>query len=330
MIIAEIGQAHDGSLGIAHSYIDSLSDTGVDAIKFQTHIANAESSIFEPFRVDFSYEDKTRMEYWKRMEFTIEEWHGLKKHCNDLDLEFISSPFSCAAVDLLEKIGVKRYKIGSGEVSNFLLLEKIARTGKPILLSSGLSTFKDLDGTLDFLKGFKNHISILQCTTSYPTKPDEWGLNLISELKERYKVPIGFSDHSGNINACLAATAFGAEILEFHTVFDRRIFGPDSSASITIDEVKLLVTGVNEIKSSLNSDFKKTDTQKTLELKLIFEKSLSVNKDLLIGHQLCIEDLETKKPSNQGISASEFKYVIGKKLTKNKSQWDFLKADDIE
>lgn len=330
MIIAEVGQAHDGSLGIAHSYIDSLSETGIDAIKFQTHIANAESSIFEPFRVDFSYEDKTRMEYWKRMEFTIEEWQGLKNHCNDLKLEFISSPFSCAAVDLLEKVGVRRYKIGSGEISNFLLLEKIARTGKPIVLSSGLSTFKDLDRTLDFLRGFKNHLSILQCTTSYPTKADEWGLNIISELRERYEVPIGFSDHSGSINACLAATALGAEILEFHTTFDRRIFGPDSSSSITIDEVKLLVRGIRQIKSSLNSDFQKTLNKEKLGLKTIFEKSLSVNKDLLIGHSLSIDDLESKKPSNQGILANDFESVIGKKLTKNLNQWDFLKEDDIE
>ena len=129
-IIAEIGQAHEGSLGIAHSYIDALFDAGVTAIKWQIHIAEAESSIHEPFRVKFSYEDKTRFDYWKRMEFTPEQWNGLKKHCETKGLEFISSPFSNAAVELVEKIGVKRYKVGSGEVSNFLMLEQIAKTGK--------------------------------------------------------------------------------------------------------------------------------------------------------------------------------------------------------
>ena len=119
MIIAEIAQAHDGSLGTAHAYIDALAATGVDAIKFQTHIAEAESSIHEPFRVKFSKQDATRMAYWKRMEFTIEQWHGIKAHCDEVGLEFISSPFSNAAVDLLERVGVQRYKIGSGEVSNF-------------------------------------------------------------------------------------------------------------------------------------------------------------------------------------------------------------------
>lgn len=113
-LIAEIAQAHEGSLGIAHSYIDALAETGVNAVKFQTHIAEAESSAFEPFRIKFSYEDATRYDYWKRMEFTPAQWDGLREHCDRAGLEFISSPFSLAAVDLLETVGVKRYKIGSG------------------------------------------------------------------------------------------------------------------------------------------------------------------------------------------------------------------------
>ncbi len=145
-IIAEIAQAHDGSLGIAHSFIDALKDTGVDAVKFQVHIAEAESSIYEPFRVKFSYEDATRYDYWKRMEFEPYQWSGLKKHCEECGLEFMASVFSNAAVDLLEKLGVKRYKIGSGEVSNLLLLDKIAYTGKPVILSSGMSSYEELLG----------------------------------------------------------------------------------------------------------------------------------------------------------------------------------------
>ncbi|WP_457618009.1 N-acetylneuraminate synthase family protein, partial [Lutibacter sp.] len=146
-IIAEIAQAHDGNLKIAHKYIDAVSKTGVDAIKFQTHIAEAESSMYEPFRVRFS-NDKLRFDYWKRMEFTLEEWKALKRHCDDVNLEFMSSPFSNTAVDLLEKVGVKTYKVGSGEVTNFLLLEKIAQTGKPMIISSGMSSFSELDKTV--------------------------------------------------------------------------------------------------------------------------------------------------------------------------------------
>ena len=155
-LIAEIGQAHDGSLGMLHSYIDALGDTGVNAIKFQTHIAEAESSEYEPFRVKFSYQDKTRYDYWKRMEFTLDQWKEIKKHCDDLNLEFISSPFSNLAVDWLEEIGVQKYKIASGEINNHLMLEKIAKTGKDIILSSGLSNFTELDETINFLKSYKN------------------------------------------------------------------------------------------------------------------------------------------------------------------------------
>jgi N,N'-diacetyllegionaminate synthase len=163
-IIAEIAQAHDGSLGILHSYIDAVSDTGADAIKFQVHIAEAESSEFEPFRVNFSYIDKTRYDYWKRMEFSLTQWQEIKEHCEKRNLEFICSPFSLAAVDLLEQIEIKKYKIGSGEVSNLLMLEKIAKTNKDIILSSGMSSFQDLDNTVNFIKSFGNKLAILQCT----------------------------------------------------------------------------------------------------------------------------------------------------------------------
>ena len=329
-IIAEIAQAHDGSLGIAHSYIDALAETGVDAVKFQTHIAYAESSVHEPFRVKFSYEDATRYDYWKRMEFTAEQWAGIKSHCEEKGLEFISSPFSCAAVDLLQQLGVQKYKIGSGEVSNLLMLEKIALTGKDIILSSGMSSLKELDATIGFLKPFGNSISILQCTTAYPTVSGQWGLDVIRVLKDRYHLPVGFSDHSGDIYACLAATALGAQLLEFHAVFDQKMFGPDAKASLTIDQIKKLVQGVKEISKDLSTKSNKDSSESFSELKKIFQKSLAVNKDLDAGHRICFDDLEAKKPAGYGIDAKEFKIVIGKILKQKKSAQDFLQESDFE
>lgn len=328
-IIAEIGQSHEGSLGILHSYIDALANTGIDAIKFQTHIAEAESSEYEPFRVKFSYEDDTRYDYWKRMEFTLEQWKDIKKHCNDVDLEFISSPFSNMAVDWLEEIGVQKYKIGSGEVSNFLMLEKIAKTGKDIILSSGMSSFAELDDTINFLKPFRNKLSVLQCTTKYPTNAEDIGLNVISELKERYGLSVGLSDHSSTIYPSLAAASLGAEILEFHVVFDKKMFGPDSKSSLTIDEVKQLVDGVRFIEKSLDNKIDKTDNSKFKELKSIFEKSLAVNKNLKAGDVINFDDLEAKKPFGYGISAKEYKQILGKSINKNMKKWDFLNMDDL-
>jgi N-acetylneuraminate synthase len=328
-IIAEIAQAHDGSLGMAHAYIDAVAKTGADAIKFQTHIAAAESSIHEPFRVKFSKQDATRYEYWQRMEFSLAQWKGLKAHCDDVGLDFLSSPFSNVAVDLLEEVGVSCYKIGSGEVNNFLLLEKIATTGKPIIISSGMSSFAELDETVAFLKTKNCEFSILQCTTSYPTAPKQFGLNVIQELKERYQVKIGFSDHSAGIEAGIATATLGAEILEFHVVFDKDMFGPDAKSSLTFTETTKLVKAIRNIDEALNHPIDKTDNSQYATLKQIFEKSLAINKDLPKGHILTFNDLEAKKPKNYGILASNFQEVIGKKLVKDMKQWDFLNEEDI-
>jgi N,N'-diacetyllegionaminate synthase len=328
-IIAEIGQAHDGSLGILHSYIDALASTGVDAIKFQMHIAEAESSEHEPFRVRFSLEDSTRMDYWKRMGFTLEQWQGIKQHCDELGLDFICSPFSNLAVDWLEEIGVEQYKIGSGEVNNFLMLEKIAQTGKPVILSSGMSSYQELDNTVAFLRERKVDFSILQCTTAYPTQPEQYGLNAIEELKIRYNVPIGFSDHSAKTATCIAATALGASILEFHVVFDRQVFGPDSKSSLTISETKELVFAVRNIATALSNPIDKNNTDAFSSLKQIFEKSLAVNQDLPKNHILMFGDLESKKPKGFGIDATRFQEIIGKTLSKDLKQWDFLKEGDF-
>ena len=330
-VIAEIGQAHEGSLGILHSYIDALTRTGIDAIKFQTHIAEAESSKYEPFRVKFSYEDNTRYDYWKRMEFSLEQWKDIKRHCDDVGIEFMSSPFSNMAVDWLEEIGVKRYKIGSGEVSNFLMLEKIARTGKEIILSSGMSSFSELDETVSFLNQFNSKLSILQCTTKYPTKAEDIGLNVIKELQKRYKkFPIGFSDHSGQIYASLSAVALGAKLIEFHAVFDKNMFGPDSQSSLTIKEIKELVTGVRFIEKSLENLIDKSDNSAFLELKNIFEKSLAINKNKRVGDVITFDDLEAKKPYGYGIPAKNYKEVVGKRLIKKLTKWDFIIGDEYE
>lgn len=328
-IIAEIGQAHEGSLGVALSYIDALAKAGVDAIKFQVHIAEAESSIHEPFRVKFSSQDKTRYDYWKRMEFTLEQWQMLKNRCEENAVEFIASPFSNAAVDLLEELDVKRYKIGSGEVNNFLMLEKIASTQKSVILSSGMSSYDELDETVAFLKQKGVEVAILQCTTAYPTTPKNYGLNVISELKQRYQLKVGYSDHSGKIETCIAATALGAEILEFHAVFSRQSFGPDATSSLEIQEIKNLVQAVRNIAIAINTPVAKEDTRAFETLKHIFEKSLSVNKDLKKGSVISFEDLESKKPKGMGINASEFQQVLGSVINKDLKKWEFLNQEDL-
>lgn len=327
-IIAEIGQAHDGSLGIAHSYIDALKNTGVDAIKFQTHIASAESSEFEDFRIKFSYKDKTRFDYWKRMEFTFEEWQGIKKHCEDARFEFLSSPFSIAAFDLIQKLDVKKFKIGSGEINNYLLLDKIFSTVKEVIISTGLADESELETLFNRYKKFENKISLLHCITSYPSPPELWNLNRIKYLKNKYKVKTGYSDHSGEIYSSLAAIALGAEIIEFHVTFDKKMFGPDSPASLTIEEVKKLVDGIKKINISLNNE--KLADNNISDNKTRFGKSLSVNKNLSKGHVLSADDLETKKPFGKGIDPRDYEKIIGKILKNNLSENSFINYSDIK
>jgi N,N'-diacetyllegionaminate synthase len=329
-MIAEIAQAHDGSLGILHSYIDALAETGVDAIKFQTHIAEAESSAYEQFRVPFSYVDQTRFDYWKRMEFSLSQWEEIKAHCDSKGIEFMSSPFSNLAVDWLEEVGIKQYKIGSGEVSNLLLLERIAKTKKPVILSSGLSDWNELEKAIDFLKAKAIDVSVMQCTTAYPCPPERWGLNMIQELKDKFNIKTGYSDHSGVPTACIAAASMGAEILEFHVVFDKRMFGPDASSSLTIDEVKYLVQAVRQIEIAKSNPLQKEISASQNDLKVMFGKSLAINKDLQKGHVLSTDDLEGKKPGDKGIPAMDFNSVVGKKLKENKNKWEFLNFEEIE
>ncbi|MFC6670330.1 N-acetylneuraminate synthase family protein [Marinobacterium aestuariivivens] len=329
-IIAEIGQAHDGSLGILHSYIDAVAQTGVDAIKFQTHIAEAESSALEPFRVKFSYVDSTRYDYWQRMSFSAAQWREIREHCDTVGLEFMSSPFSNAAVDLLEAVGIKRYKVGSGEVTNFLMLERLSQTGKPVILSSGMSSYAELDAAVSYLQERGTEVSVMQCTTSYPTPAERLGLNVIDGLKQRYGLPTGLSDHSGTPYPAIAAAALGAELVEVHAVFDKRMFGPDSRSSLTLDQLAQMVEGIRMVDTAAQHPIDKDDLAPYRELKGMFEKSLSVNKDLPAGHRLRFEDLEAKKPAGQGMAARDWQQVIGQPLKRPLSQWAFLNSEDLD
>jgi N,N'-diacetyllegionaminate synthase len=330
-IIAEIAQAHEGSLGIAHSYIDALVGSGVDTIKFQMHIASAESSASEQFRVNFSYEDKTRYDYWDRMGFTLEQWQGLKQHCHDKGFKFLCSPFSMQAVDWLENLQTERYKIASGEIYNFLMLDKICKTGKPILLSSGMSSLDDIQKTVDFIRAKKGKFdAVFQCTTAYPTPAEQYGLNVLAQLKDAFNCKVGLSDHSGEIYAALAAVTLGAEMLEMHVVFDKEMFGPDAKSSLTISEFKMLADGIRKIETALSHPVDKDRTEGFKDLKIMFGKSLSVNKNLVSGHTISEADLETRKPGDKGISAAEYESVIGRKLKKDMTEGSFLNTTDLE
>jgi len=322
-IIGEVAQAHDGSLGMAHSYIDAIADAGADAVKFQTHIAAAESTLAEQWRVKFSKQDATRCDYWKRMEFAEDMWLGLKKHADERGLKFISSPFSIEAVDLLKRIGVDAFKIASGEVNNVPFVDYIINSGLPVLLSTGMSPLEEIDKAVEHLIAGGVQPMVLQCTSIYPTPAEKVGLNMLPFLRERYGCPIGLSDHSGDIYASLAAVSLGAEIIEVHVAFGKDMFGPDTPASVTTSQLRQLVEGVRSIEKMLSNPVDKNDMAEQLAyMRNLFGKSIMAKVNLQAGDILTKENLVTKKPGT-GISASRISEVIGRKLARN------VKADEI-
>lgn len=327
-IVAEVAQAHDGSLGILHSLIDACATTGVDAIKFQMHIAEAESSLEEPFRKKFSYVDATRFDYWKRMSFMPEQWAEIRRHCESVGLEFLVTPFSNMAVDLLERIGVTRYKVGSGDIDNTLLLERIRLTGKEVILSTGLATKSEICTAVEPFR--PQGVAVLQCTTMYPTPPEAVGLSALNELRNLLHCPIGLSDHSGTIFPGVAAAALGSSMLEAHVTFDRRMFGPDAGASLTISDFEQLVAGIRFIEKARQGVAGKTLTDDVKDLKRIFGRSLAVASDLPAGHVLTLNDLEGKKPAGRGISMDRLGSVLGRALARSKARFEFLHETDIQ
>lgn len=314
LIIGEIAQTHDGSLGTAHAYIDAIARAGADAVKFQTHIAAAESTPGEPWRVKFSPQDETRYEYWRRMEFSEAQWIGLAEHAAEQKLLFLSSPFSFEAVDLLDRIGVPAWKVGAGETTNVPMIERVARTKKPVILSSGMTTWSELDRAVDCVRRNGAEAAVLQCTSAYPCPPEKLGLNVLAQLRDRYDCPVGLSDHSGTIYAGLAAATLGAEILEVHVAFSRECFGPDVIASVTTTEFKQLVEGVRFIEKAIANPVDKEAMAAALApMRSLFSKSIVARIDLPVGAVLSEENLTLKKPGT-GVPAARLAELFGKRL----------------
>lgn len=330
LVIAEVAQAHDGSLGTAHAYIDAVAKTGADAVKFQTHIARAESSPAEPWRVHFSYQDKTRFDYWRRMEFTREQWAGLKEHAENEGLIFLSSPFSLEAATLLDEIGIVGWKVASGEIGNRELCDFLTATQRPILLSTGMSSMAEIDGAVQRVRKCGVLFGILQCTSAYPCPPEKVGINLMRFFRERYACPAGLSDHSGTIYPGLAGAALGMDILEIHVTLSREAFGPDVRASVTTAELRQLMEGIRFIETMNAHPVSKNEIARDMRgMRELFTRSVVVNQDLKPGTVLSRAHLAARKPGT-GIPADQCENLIGRKLKRDVSEGTLLSYDDLE
>jgi N,N'-diacetyllegionaminate synthase len=243
LIVAEVGQAHEGSLGQAHAFLDAAADAGADAIKYQLHLPALECAPDEPWRVAPAWpQDASRYDYWKRTSLSDEQLWSLAAHAEQRGVIFLCSPFSVEGVRLLERI-VPAWKVASGEVANVPLLSAMATTGKPAILSTGMSTWDEIASA----RARFERCAVLQCTSEYPTPAERVGLGTLDELRRRFACPVGLSDHSGTIYAGLGAVALGADVLEVHVTWSRQAFGFDVPASLTFTDLRMLVDGARFI-----------------------------------------------------------------------------------
>lgn len=331
LIVAEVALAHDGSLGLAHAFIDAAARTGVDAIKYQTHIAAAESSPRETFRVQFSKADATRYDYWKRTEFSIEQWRGLKTHAYDKGLLFLSSPFSLEAVELLDAVGMVAWKVPSGEVGSHRMLERMASTGRPLLVSTGMSSYGEVDELVGRLNALcPGRYAILQCTTQYPTPAEAVGLNVLIEYTRRYGCPVGLSDHSGTIYPALIGSWLGVRLIEVHLTLSRDMFGPDVSSSLTVEQMSQLVEGVRFVHVMRTHPVNKDAMAATkAEIRRLFGKSVVAARPLKAGDVVSETDVAYRKPGI-GIPEAEFGVFFGRKLQHAVDAGHFFVKEDFE
>jgi N,N'-diacetyllegionaminate synthase len=324
-VIGEAGMNHDGSLGNAIRLAEVAAEAGADAVKFQLHDAAAETTRDAPSPPYFQHE--TRWEYFERTAFTDEQWRTLKEACDAAGIEFLCSPFSVEALERLERLGVARYKLGSGEITNLELIRAAAATGKPVILSSGMSTWAELDAAVE---AAGDQLSILQCTSEYPTPPERVGLNLLDELRKRYGKPVGLSDHTLGPYACFAAVALGAELVEKHFTLSREAYGPDAALALEPEELGELVDGVREIEAMLGALVDKDAEAAALEgMKRVFEQSVVAVTDIPAGATIEPQMLAAKKPGT-GIPARRLADVVGRRARMAIASDTVLREDDLE
>jgi len=315
-IIVEIGNSHEGSLGIAKSFVDMASKSGAKIVKFQMHLAEFESSDKDEFRVKFSEQDISRIEYWKRVSFSDNEWRILSDYCASKGVEFLCTPFSVEAAEkLLSLTSIRRWKVGSGDALNFPLLLFLVTTNLPIIVSTGLVSWDEILLLREFL--LKNNAwdrtTLLHCVSQYPTPLERSGLNLINELKS-VSPRIGLSDHSGKLAPGIFALVNGLALLEVHFTPDMQFFGPDVSSSLLPSDLQLLHQIRDDLvllnSNPVSKEVQFIDSENTRRL---FRKGIYWKEDLLAGTVVGLEHLAFLKPAN-GIDASQFESIVGQTL----------------
>jgi len=322
-IIAEIGINARNDLTLAKRFIEVAADSGADAVKFQTHVADAEMVESEMRRIGAGDVYDTIA----GCEWSVDEHRELRLCAEENDVAFLSTPFSTDAVRVLEKIGVPAIKIGSGEMSNRELVEEAARTEKPLLVSTGMNELEDISETCEFLESVASDYALFYCVSEYPTNPEDFDFRTIATLKDLSGSPVGFSDHSTGVEAAKVAIGNGADLIEKHFTIDRRLPGPDQPVSVEPAELSELCSFA-ELYYETSSE-KQGLRDEEVEIKRWAQHSVVATERIKKGTELSRENTTTKRPET-GISAENYLDMIGKEATQEIPAGTIIEQDDIE
>ena len=329
LIIAEAGVNHNGDFDLAKKLIDKAVEGGADIVKFQTCKAENVISRYADkaeYQKVTTGEADSQLEMVRKLMLTYEEYGQLKKYCDEKGIEFLSTAFDLPSVDYLHSIGMKRWKIPSGEITNLPLLIKIAKLHEPIIMSTGMSELSEVADAVKVLKeNGAEDITLLHCTTEYPAPYEDVNLKAMETMKEAFGLPVGYSDHTKGLEIPVAAVAMGACVIEKHFTLDRNMEGPDHKASIEPDELKSMVDQIRHVESAIGNGEKKVSASEAKN-KDIARKSIIAKTAIAKGDVFSEDNVTTKRPGS-GINPMRWFELLGK-TAKHDYQEDYLIEKD--
>lgn len=330
LIIAEAGVNHNGSIELAKQLIDKAAESGVDYVKFQTFksekLVSKEARQAEYQKNNIGADgDGSQYSMLKKLELSVEDHHVLIEHCKQRGIRFFSTAFDLESIDFLSSLNLGLWKIPSGEITNYPFLVKIAKWNEPVVLSTGMSTMEDIEAAINVLTSNgldKEKLSVLHCNTEYPTPFVDVNLKAMLEIRDRFGVRVGYSDHTKGIEVPIAAVAIGATIIEKHFTLDRNLPGPDHKASLEPDELKNMVSCIRNIEKALGDGKKHVSLSEGKNMSVV-RKSIVAACPIKKGDVFTKENLAVKRPGT-GISPMKWPEVIGKVATRDYSEDDLI------
>ncbi|MEJ7694371.1 N-acetylneuraminate synthase [Daejeonella sp.] len=333
LIIAEAGVNHNGDINLAKKLIDVAAEAGADYVKFQTFKAAKLVSV-EAKKADYQNKNTTnstenQLQMLQKLELSEKQHYELMSYCCEKKIKFLSTAFDLDSLEFLKKLGLKLFKIPSGELTNLPYLERIAELAEEIIISTGMSNMEEIEETIAVLRGKTSaKISVLHCNTEYPTPFGDVNLLAMKTLKDHFGVSIGYSDHTVGIEVPIAAVALGAEIIEKHFTLDKTMEGPDHAASIEPHELTDMMRAIRNIESALGSSVKRP-SESELHNIAIARKSIHLSRAKLSGSQIKEDDLEMLRPGD-GISPMKFRNILGLKCKFDLPKGHKLSFNDLD